>query len=157
MSDADTYVLSGLISRGGFSNWVFFFRGEDLVAIDVGVTPTLVAGLEAGIRGRVQTFGPSRGPAHADDDAWLDSLAAKAKTVRRIPYASIASMRVHLQMMAHEVHLETNDGKETFGLMNRPAADRALIVLPARLGERFAITKSGPYAWFEAKAPFLVK
>jgi hypothetical protein len=52
-SDPDTVALTGLTSRGGLSNWIFFFRRADLVMIDVGMMPSLIAGIEAGIRHRV--------------------------------------------------------------------------------------------------------
>lgn len=153
--DSDTFALSGLISRAGLSNWVFFFCGDELVMIDFGAMPSILAGLEAGICHHVGSHGPQRGAAHADDGAWLEDLATSAKHLARVPYPSIASIRVHLRLMANELILETTT-RQTFTLMNRVETDRAIDALSARLGSKLVVSKSRAYAWLESKAAFLV-
>lgn len=51
------FVLTGLTSRGGLSNWVFFFFPEEIVQCDLGVVPAVKAGAEAGIRANLDVIG----------------------------------------------------------------------------------------------------
>lgn len=150
------YAVPGLISRAGLSNWVFLFRSSELVLVDVGLTPTLVAGLEAGVRGKVTTTGPANDlPGVADED-WVMKLASSAKSVERIPYASIRELRVHRVLSAHELHLSTEVERE-FGIMDRRATDRIGRLASHFVPTAFRETKGGLYAWIEQRAEFLVR
>jgi hypothetical protein len=40
----EAFALTGLTSRGGLSNWVFFCFPQESILVDVGVTPALKAG-----------------------------------------------------------------------------------------------------------------
>ncbi|MDC0744211.1 hypothetical protein [Polyangium mundeleinium] len=159
------FVLTGLASRGGLSNWIFFFLPAEIVQCDFGVMPALKAGAAAGVRANLdvigelgeQTYGP-RQPKGGTAEAWCDELVGKAKRVERLPCERVRGIRLHLKAMAHELSLVTDEGKtSTFSLMNRSEAEEVRGLLQARFGERFVVTKSAVFAFFERHAPFLMK
>lgn len=159
------FVLTGLTSRGGLSNWVFFFLPTEIVQCDLGILPAVKAGAEAGIRANLDilgeigetTYGPGR-PKGGTAEAWCDELVGKAKRVERLPCEYVRGIRLHLTAMAHELLLVTDEGKTaTFGLMHRREAKRVAAPLHARFGERFTVTKSAVFAFFERRAPFLME
>ncbi|MDI1475063.1 hypothetical protein [Polyangium sp. y55x31] len=159
------FVLTGLTSRGGLSNWVFFFFPTEIVQCDLGILPAVKAGAEAGIRANLDvigeigdtTYGPRR-PKGGTAEAWCDALVGKAKRVERLPRERVREIRLHLTAMAHELYVATDEGKpQMFSLMNRNEAEEVRGLLQARFGERFVLTKSGVFAFFERHAPSLMK
>ncbi|MDI1448994.1 hypothetical protein [Polyangium sp. 6x1] len=158
-------VLTGLTSRGGLSNWVFFFFRAEIVQCDLGMLPAVKAGAEAGIRANLdvvgeigeQVVGPRR-PKGGTAEAWYDELVAKAKRVERVPCDRVRGIRLHLTAMAHELLLVTDEGQTSkFSLMNRKEAAHVAAPLHALFGERFTVTKSTVFAFFERHAPLLMK
>jgi len=53
----NAFALTGLTSRGGLSNWVFFFFPDELVMVDVGLAPAVRAGVLAGALGQLGGIG----------------------------------------------------------------------------------------------------
>jgi hypothetical protein len=45
------FAITGLISRGGLSNWVLFFFPDELIMVDVDAGPAFKAGLQVGVLG----------------------------------------------------------------------------------------------------------
>lgn len=163
-TSAAPFVLTGLMSRGGLSNWVFFFLLDEIVQCDLGMMPAVKAGAEAGLRANLevigeigeQVYGP-RQPKDGAIAAWCDELVAKAKRVERLSYERVREIRLHLKAMAHELYVTTGEGKPVrYGLMNRKEAAEVSGLLHARFGERFVVTKSSVFAFFERHAPFLM-
>ncbi|MDI1437485.1 hypothetical protein [Polyangium sorediatum] len=159
------FVLTGLASRGGLSNWVFFFFPAEIVQCDLGMMPAVKAGAEAGIRANLdvvgelgeQTYGPGR-PKGGATEAWCDELVGKAKRVERLPCERVREIRLHLKAMAHEFYVTADEGApRRFSLMNRREAQEVRGLLEARFGERFVVTKSAVFAFFERHAPFLMQ
>lgn len=160
------FVLTGLMSRGGLSNWVFFFLPTETVMIDVGAAPAIKAGLRAGVRGQFGLAGlavmgrPVYGPqneARGELDTWRAELQAKAKKVRVVKDDAIRSVRMHLKAMAHELFVVGTDGtSQKFGLMNRAEAKAVTESLARRFGSRFETSTTGPYAFCKRYAPFLM-
>ena len=92
------FALSGLVSRGGLSNWVFFFFPDALVMVDVGIGPSLKAGAQAGVLGQLGGEGVyllstlEHGPRARWGQAlraWLEQLRPKAKRVVTLPDAEV--------------------------------------------------------------------
>jgi hypothetical protein len=151
------FALTGLTSRGGLSNWVFFFLPGRLVMIDVGIAPALKAGAQAGVAGAAGvTYGPQR-PAYEHLEAWCEQLRGKAKKVVELRDDEIRSVRLHLRAAAHRLFLEGPEGVQRFALMNRQEADPAASQLAERLGARFETSTSAFYAFVRRHAPFLMK
>ena len=152
------FALTGLTSRGGLSNWVFFLFPDRLVMIDVGLAPAIKAGAQAGIGGGPGAdYGPQKG-AFQPTEAWCEELRSKAKAVRELALDQLAEVRLHRRMLAHQLFVRGGDGTTMkFSLMSRDQADPAILVLHERLGERLVITASGPFAFLARHAPFLVK
>lgn len=152
--------MTGLISRGGLSNWVVFFRADELVAVDVGVTPAIRAGIEAGVRRRVganSTYGPQRNANAEDDEAWLTELQTSAKKVERTQYTKLKSCKIVKTMWSHQLVLEDGERRLSLSLMNRQEAEPVSRLLQERIGANFKVVESGPYAFFARYAPFLVQ
>ncbi len=159
------FVLTGLTSRGGLSNWIFFFFPKEIVQCDLGVVPAVKAGAEAGIRANLDVIGemgePVYGPRQPQGgtlEAWHDAIVAQSKRVVRVPCEQVREIRLHLNAMAHDLYITIGDDKPSvYGLMNRAEADRIRGKLQARFGERFVVTKSAVFAFFERHATFLMK
>jgi hypothetical protein len=161
------FALTGLTSRGGLSNWVFFFFPTETVMIDVGATPAIKAGVRAGVRGQFGLAGrvvlgrPVYGPQNEEHqalDEWRGELQAKAKSVRILKDGEIRTVRLHLKAMAHEVFIVSADeGSHKFGLTNRAEAEAVVDSLSRRFDSRFETSTTGPFAFFKRYAPFLMR
>lgn len=151
-----TFVLTGLQSRGGLSNWVFFFEPAELVMVDVGMGPALRAGVQAGIGLEWGAYGPQP-PAGADADTWLQRLGDRARRVVRKPLVELRAVRLQLRLGAHQLVVEDAAGSARFGLMNRHEAEPLADRLAEQLGERFCIQESGPFRFLKRHAPFLTR
>ena len=161
------FALTGLASRGGFSNWVFFFFPTDIVMIDVGMFPAIKAGAQLGFAGQFGQAGlaamgrPAYGP--QDDgskrlDEWRKQLQAKAKDIKVLRDDRIRSIRLHMRAAAHQLFVATADGViQKFKLMNRAEAEAVMDSLLRRFGSRFDISMSAPFAFFKRYAPFLMR
>jgi hypothetical protein len=153
----EAFALTGLTSRSGFSNWVFFFLPEQLVMIDVGMAPAIKAGMQAGVLGGLDgSYGPQRQGLKVS--AWCEQLRAKAKKVVDLPDAQIGGVRLHLRAAAHQLFVTGTDGvAHKFTLMNRREAAAAAKALTQRLGPRFEQSSTALFAFFQRWAPFLMK
>src|SRR5262249_61472638 len=60
-SSQPPFAMTGLSSRGGLSNWVFFFSPTDVVMIDLGIGPALKAGARAGVASQFGLAGAALG------------------------------------------------------------------------------------------------
>src|SRR6185436_4390902 len=115
---ASPVAITGLTSRAGLSNWVFFAYPERLVMMDLGVGAALKAGALAGV-GEHGHYGPAPSPRQSVE-AWQQQLRAKARQVVELADDQVRSVRVHLRMLAHQLVVVAADGnprKLTF--MNR--------------------------------------
>lgn len=153
---SQTFTLSGLQSRGGLSNWIFFFRDTELVRVDVGMMPALKAGALAGIGAEGGAYGPQL-PQNGDVEAWLAQLGARAKQLIRQPLDEIRSVRLLMRMGANHLFLRTAEGRQRFVLMNRHESEPVAALLAERLGDRFLLDESGPFRFFKRYAPFLTR
>lgn len=175
----EAFALTGLVSRGGLSNWVFFFFPEELVMVDVGMGPSVKAGAQAGALSQLGSLGDgalanlafgalgegimsglSYGP-QADAtrrlQAWRTQLQAKAKNVVGMKDEQVRAIRFRMRLMAHELWLIGADGAtKKFGLMNREHAESMMAPLRQRWGPRFEVSKTPAFAFFERYAPFLL-
>jgi hypothetical protein len=151
----ETFALTGLVSRMGNSNWVFFFRDAELLMIDVGIMPALRAGVHAGLVKSVGAYGPQRGKEQSDDEAWSLELKKSAKAIVTKPYAAIARVRLHKRCLSHLVFVETDGEIQKFSLANRNEAEPVANRLQDRLGPKFTVTSTPIYAFFAKYAPFL--
>jgi hypothetical protein len=166
MNTKSDFAVTGLISRGGLSNWVFFFLTDELVMIDVGMKPAIIAGLKAGILGQLGGVGYGvlntmkegfQADARQALIDWKAALETKAKTVLAMPSSQIRRIRLNLSMLGHELHLTGPNGDLTkFGLMNRKQALAAIEPLSQHYENRFETSKSASYHFFERHAPFLL-
>lgn len=155
-----TAALTGAITRGGLSNWVLFFRISDLVAVDVGMSPAIHAGIEAGVRGRSDgiTYGPVRQVDETNDDEWLFRLQNTAKQIVRHDYAELRTITYRRCLSANELIVEPRTGPSTtFGLMNRRASEATCEHLQARFVSGFHVAQSRPHAFVCKFAPFLAQ
>ena len=160
------FALTGLMSRGGLSNWVFFFFPDALVTVDVGITPALKGGAAAGVLGQFGGEGIfllntlEHGPRAKWGQAlraWLEELRPKAKRVVTLPDADVRAVRLRMRMMAHELWLTGPDGTaQRFGLLNRKQSEATASPLAHRFGARFTLEKTPAYAFFEKYLPFLL-
>jgi len=161
------FFFGGLISRGGLSNWVIFFHPDEIVMIDVGVKPSILAGAKIGIIAQFglpgyAAFGrPVYGPALREGES-LDglrvTLQATAKDVQVMRDQDLLGIRLHFTAMAHELYISGVDGSERkFGLMDRAGADPATESLARRFGSRFQTTSTPVFAFFKLHAPFLMR
>ena len=160
------FALTGLISRGGLSNWVFFFFPDELVMVDVGMTPAIKAGLQAGVLGQFGAVGHgvlsslNYGP-NADAtqslQAWSTELRGKAKNVVEMKGDRIGKVRLRMTMLGHELFITAADGAgKKFGLMNRKQSDATVELLKQSFGARFEISKTPVFRFLERYAPFLL-
>lgn len=161
----EPFAITGLISRGGRSNWVFFFFPDRVSMIDVGMAPAVVAGLGAGVLSQFGAAGSSLlrrmsyGPDGAGHDRladWHSELLAKAKTRIDLELAQVRSVRLRLRMLAHELSVADAQEEKTFGLMNRKLAGASVEPLRQLFKERFEVEKTPAFAFFERRLPFLL-
>lgn len=160
------FALSGLMSRGGLSNWVFFFFPDALVMVDVGIGPSLKAGAQAGVLGQLGGEGIyllstlEHGPRARWGQAlrdWLEQLRPKAKRTVTLPDADVRAVRLRMRMLAHELYVTGPDGvAQRFGLMNRKQSEALASPLKHRFGARYTLEKTPTYAFFERHLPFLL-
>ena len=164
-SSKPPFAMTGLSSRGGLSNWVFFFSPTDVVMIDLGIGPALKAGARAGVASQFGLAGAAlggsgRGPQNGGPgglDEWREKLQAKAKKVRVLRDDGIRGIRLHMGALAHQLFVVTADGaSEKYKLMNRAEAKAVKDGLSRRFGPRFEISTTGTYAFFDRYAPFLM-
>ncbi|MFO0579639.1 MAG: hypothetical protein U1A78_37040 [Polyangia bacterium] len=151
-----TFILTGLQSRGGLSNWVFFFGPEELVLVDVGMGPALRAGVLAGLDLEGGPYGPQP-HAGTDADTWLQRLGGRARRILRKPLVELRAVRLQLRLGAHQLVVEDAAGRARFSLMNRHEAEPLADRLTEQLGERFRIQESGPFRFLKRHAPFLTR
>lgn len=159
------FALSGLVSRGGLSNWVFFFFPDALVMVDVGIGPSLKAGAQAGVLGQLGGEGVyllstlEHGPRARWGQAlraWLEELRPRARRLVTLPAADL-QVRLRMRMLAHELYVTGPDGvRQRFGLMNRKQSEAMVSPLQHRFGTRFVLEKTPTYAFFERHLPFLL-
>lgn len=163
MSDTESFAISGLMSRWGFSNWVFFFFPDELLMIDVGSNASVKAGVWAGISAGLGIdlpvdvkYGP-KASANQGLQAWSEELRAKAKKVVSMKDDDIRVVRWHLNMMAHELFVVGADGTSSkFSMMNRDQAAKTLKPLRQRFGTRAKVVKTRTYRLLERYAPALL-
>ncbi len=165
MSDG-SFALTGLASRGGLSNWVFFFFPDALVMVDVGIAPAVKAGMQAGAFSQLPvlgdaimeglTYGPKAGARQGLRD-WSIQLRARAKNVVELKNDQIQAIHLRLRMLGHELFVTGADGgRKKFGFMNRKEAEPAVEPLRQRLGSRFELSKTPVFAFLERRARFLL-
>jgi len=165
MSQAAPFALTGLFSRGGLSNWVFFFD-DQLTMIDVGMAPAIKAGMQAAVLGQFGAAGVgvlstlSYGPQADGTKAlrqWSAELRAKAKNIVELQDGQIGKVQLKMNMMGHELFITERDGvAKMFGLMNREQAETAAEPLTQNFGPRFELLKTPVFEFFERHAPFLL-
>lgn len=164
-SDDGTLVVTGLSSRAGLSNWVFFFEPAALVMVDVGVMPAVIAGAEAGARAQLDVVGelgerrygpqPRRGQ---DASAFRAGVEARARRIVRLEYERIERLRLHLRVFAHVLEVIPSGGEGTrFSLMNRAEAAGLAEWLAGLRPERSELVESACYAFLRRRAPFLLQ
>lgn len=164
---AEPLVITGLASRGGLSNWVFFVYPTKLVMVDVGASPAVAAGLRTGAGAQVGPLGivaagrAAYGPRPNGDEpleAWRARLETRAKNVRVLRDEEIRTVRIHRKMMAHELFLVGADGATTrFGIMNRAQVEMVIEQLGLRYGQRFQVSSSRVFGYLNRRAPILTR
>lgn len=156
-----TAIITGVSSRGGLSNWVLFFRLSDLVAIDVGATPSIIAGVRAGLSGRVggnYAHGPLPGEDVVDANEWIEALEPKAKRLVVKAYPALKSIAFQRNLMSNELVVKASDGESwTFGFMDREQSEAVHAALQERFHSGYTLVHSGPHAFLSRWAPFLTK
>ena len=164
---SEPLVITGLASRGGLSNWVFFVYPTKLVMVDVGAGPAVAAGLRAGLGAQVGPGGVvaagrvAYGPRLKGDEpleAWRARLETRAKNVRVLRDEEIRTLRIHRRMMAHELFLVGADGTTTrFAIMNRAQVEMVIEPLGLRYGQRFQLSSSRVFDYLHRRAPKLTR
>lgn len=159
------FVLTGLNSRGGLSNWVFFFLPKEILMLDVGIGPAIKAGALAGLSanpllaflgGLVSAkHGPQQGRGESFDD-WQAKLRARAKDVQTLRDDRITRVRLHLRALAHQILIDDLGTTKRFQLMNRDEAETLIEPLSERFGSRFSVTSTPVFAFCKRYAPFLM-
>lgn len=150
-----TFIVEGLASRGGLSNWVAFIRDGQITLCDVGMGPAVAMGVAAGFGTRID--GRSFLPAN-QLDAWCDELCAKAKSVATLDDATITRVRLIQSFLPHELQIEEADGSmKKFGFVDRHFSDGIDEPLRNRFGSRFELVTTGPFAFLQRYLPFLLK
>jgi len=167
-SQNDGFALMGLVSRGGFSNWVAFFFPAEVVIVDVGMGATLKAGVFAGVGGQFGALGALvlaltrsiRGPRKAGGMSLREKLAElklKAKHVITLRDDQISDVRFVKRMLGHQLIIKGHDQELVFGLRNRKESQKAIQQLESRIGSRFTVSESPIFALLERYVPLLVK
>ncbi len=163
------FAMTGLTTRGGLSNWTFFFFPREVVLCDTGVGPALKAGFGAGLRhhgalGAVaaalvgENYGPQQGEYYAVEH-FCAELERDAKRVLRVNDADVRHVRLHLRALAHQFFMNVAPGlvPEKFTAMNRGESIASIDLLRERFGSRFELSKTGVYAFFDRYAPILMR
>jgi hypothetical protein len=166
MTNNAAFAVTGLISRGGLSNWVFFFFPDRLVMVDVGMSPAIKAGVQVGVLGQLGVVGEAAlinldyGPSAAANQGvidWCTALRAKAKNVVEMKADEIGAVQLRLRMLGHELVITGSDGTEKkFGLMNRKQAEATAAPLGQSFGPKFVKSKTPVFEFLERHAPFLL-
>ena len=161
------FTLTGLTSRGGLSNWVFFFLPKEIVMLDVGMAPAMKAGIREGLGSQLWSallarlgsgkYGPQQAASEGFDD-WQARLRSKAKDVQTLRDDGIRRVRLHLRALAHQIIIVGIGGPDrTFQLMDRDEAESLIEPLTRRFGSRFEISSTPVFAFFKRYAPFLME
>lgn len=161
------FTLMGLSSRGGLSNWVFFFLPQEVLMLDLGMAPAIKAGALAGLGAQPwfawlsALFRPRHGPQPGRDEAledWQAKLRSKAKDVQLLRDERIHRVRLRLRALAHQVVIDDYGAvKRVFQLMNRDEAESLIEPLSRRFGARFEVTSTPVFAFCKRYAPFLME
>lgn len=157
-----SFALTGLCSRGGLSNWTFFFFPQTVVMLDAGASPAVRAGIIGGTEVLTVILGdPAYGPQRGKQPALLDwyaQLHYDAEDVVQFADAEIERVRLHLRMAAHELFITGSDGRSRrFTLMNRHEAEPVIGALQQRFGARFEVSSTALFSFLKRRAPFLTK
>lgn len=165
LKTAQPFALTGLSSRGGLSNWVFFFLPMETLMLDLGVAPAIKAGAWAGLGAQPWLAflgGLSRakhGPQPGREDtleAWQAKLGSQAKRIQVLRDDRIRRVRLHLRALAHQIIIDDISTRRAFQLMNRDEAESVIEPLARRFGERFEVTSTPVFAFCKRYAPFLM-
>ena len=168
-SDVDqqppAFALTGLMSRGGFSNWVFFFLSDRVVMADLGAAPAIRAGVLAGLRTQtaIDVAATVADSVSADQRAvelntWCAEVRAKAKRVLELDNADVLHVRLHLRLLANQLFLTGRDGTTTkYVLTKRSEADSVWARLAQRFGNRCEISATPLFRIVHRVAPFLTR
>jgi len=160
MNEQGAFAVTGLTSRGGWSNWVFFFFSNELVMIDLGMTPSIKAGFYAGVASQLGGATPAHGPIPDGNQglsAWCTELRAKAKNTVALQLDQVRAIRLLMKITQHQLFVTGADGIEKkFVLMNRNQAAPMIKPLEQGFGSRFQLSKTPVYQFLERRAPFLV-
>lgn len=157
-----SFALTGLVSRGGLSNWTFFFFPQTVVLLDLGAAPAVKAGIIGSIDALTvilgdPAYGPQRGKQQPLLD-WYTQLHDDADDVLQFDDAQIARVRLHLRMTAHELFITGSNGRTLrFTLMNRHEAEPVIAALQQRFGARFEVSSTALFSFLQRRAPFLTK
>jgi len=164
---ASPFVLTGLNSRGGLSNWVFFFLPKEIVMLDLGIAPALKAGARAGLSAQPwlafldglsrPKYGPQQGRGE-ELDAWRAKLQSKARDVQVLRDDRIRRVRLHLRAWAHQIIIDDiSTSPRRYQLMDRDEAETLIEPLAQRFGPRFEVTSTPVFAFCKRYAPFLME
>ena len=157
MLTQQTFAITGLTSRGGRSSWVFFFCPTELVMVDLGSGPALTAGFKAGLGNATPSWGPQQNP-NQTVEQWCADLKAKAKNVVVLKDEQIATLRLWLRMLTHQLFVVRTDGtEEKFQLTNREEGEAHRDALERGLGPRFQVSKTPVYGFLDQHASFLLR
>lgn len=161
----EAFALTGLTSRGGLSNWVFFCFPKESILVDVGVTPALKAGALAGALAELEvvgeiiseraTYGPHKGRGQGLY-AWAAELQTKAKNMVRCRNEDLR-VRLHRRALAHQLYVTVPGAEYAFAMMNRDEAERVTPLFERRLGARFEVSSTPVFDFFQRHASFLIK
>ena len=151
-----TFVVQGLASRGGLSNWVLFAQDDGVVLCDVGMAPAIAMGVAAGMG--VMTEPRSASVGSEKLDAWCEELCKTSKSVVRVEDARIARVRLVQSVLPHQLYVEEKDGtSRKFGFLDRPFSAGVDEPLRQRFGEKFDLVVTKPFAFLRSYLPFLLK
>lgn len=165
LKSVQPFTLTGLSSRGGLSNWVFFFLPQETVMLDLGMGPAIKAGARAGLSAQpwlafLDGLGrPKHGPQQGRDEpleAWQAKLSANAKDIQILRDDRIRRVRLHLRALAHQIVIDGISATKTFQFMDRDDAERVIEPLAQRFGERFMVSGTPVFAFCKRYAPFLM-
>jgi hypothetical protein len=159
------FMLTGLTSRGGLSNWVAFFFEHEAVFVDLGIRPAVLAGVRTGLAAGLESAGVyTFGTEHYGPEAgalspvvFCEALSREAQRIFRVADGELEEVLLELRLTAHRLTVMSPSGRLTFGLMNRHEAEAVRPHLEAHLGARFRVESSAPFAFLAKHAPLLTK